>query len=550
MFGDLPALDSQLAVVPIVVNAGAALLPAILAGVASFVAILFKPKELCRVCRAKPWIPLGVLLVCTGLGAMIWLWPTSNTATQTGRNRDAAPMAGAGGGTVVNIDWTQIALARIAAQQQGPAEADSTPVENDVPIEPGQAFIFRAGPERRGTLGADLSGPLQKAWHYYPRWIDETGVAQEDTEAMILSSPAYGRKRVYGASCLLDPPDSYGAVFCLDAVTGKQIWSVDEINGTDMKGFFSSPALSADGRHLVIGQGLHPDTDCHLICIDTEKGRIAWTHQVKLHIESSPAIADGVVYVGCGAIEDPATHKALSHSGFVLAVRIRDGQELWRYDVVDPESSPVVENSVLTIGSGFNGRAVVALHTAPDVSDRQLWRTETPYPITGAVTLMADRVIAGGGNGDFVYRDPNPAGVILALDRQSGQVRWSAEMPDAVLGAVAAGERLICPVASGEVVALDPETGKQIWATAISGHTPVLAACSVTETSVYAVSQDGYLARLDLATGELRDKQYINATDRPGAQGLSISSPLVAHGRLYVGSETGGLRCYVGGDRP
>jgi hypothetical protein len=41
----------QFAVIPIVVNAGAALLPAILAAVTTFVALLFKPREMIRVCR-------------------------------------------------------------------------------------------------------------------------------------------------------------------------------------------------------------------------------------------------------------------------------------------------------------------------------------------------------------------------------------------------------------------------------------------------------------------------------------------------------------------
>jgi outer membrane protein assembly factor BamB len=556
MFGDLPALDSQLAVVPIVVNAGAALLPAILAGIASFVAILFKPRELVRLCRAKPWIPLLVLLVSGGLGLLIWLWPSSAASDMpgtAGRGSRGRPVAAApGGGSVVHIDWTRIALARIAAQQQRPLPPTLAP-EPDAPEHTGsaeRAFIFRGGPARTGVLGTGLVGPLQKAWHYYPRWIDETGLAQEDTEAMILSSPAFHNNRVYGASCLLDPPDSYGAVFCLDPATGRQIWSVDEIHGADMKGFFSSPALSADGRHLLIGQGLHPDSDCHLICIDTETGTLAWAHPVSLHIESSPTIEGDVVYVGCGAIEDPASHKALSHPGFVMAVRISDGQELWRYDVTDPESSPVVRDHTLYIGSGFNGRAVVALDTRPEASERLRWRTETPYPITGAITLMENAVIAGGGNGDFVYRDPRPAGVVLSLDPDSGRIHWTAELPDAVLGAVAAGENLICPVASGQVVALNSQTGAQQWATAVSGHAPILAACAVTETTVYAVSQDGYLGWLDRTSGELKGKAYINAEDRPGAQGLSISSPLVAHGRLYVGSETGGLRCYVGADTP
>ncbi len=550
MFGDLWTFDSPLAVVPIVVNAGAALLPAILACIGSFVAILFKPRELVRVCRARPWIPLLAIVIVSTLGMLIWLWPQA-APQQTGtRKRTGNAGMVADTGTTVNIDWTKIALARIHARKQEKTAPTAAVHAAMPPISTGEAFVFRVDAKRLGCVGADLTGPLQKVWHYYPRWTDESGVEQEDTQAMILSSPAWHNNRVYGASCLLDPPDTYGAIFCLDAVTGRQIWSVDKIKGEAIKGFFSSPALTGDGRYLVIGQGLHPDSNCHLICIDTEKGQVHWALQVSLHIESSPAIDGDTVYVGCGAIEDPASHKPLSHPGFVLAVRISDGQERWRFDVADPESSPVVQDGVLYIGSGFNGQAVVALDTETDKPDRLLWRTPTPYPITGAITLMGDTVIAGGGNGDFVYRDPKPAGVVLALDRNSGAIRWQTDLPDAVLGAVAAGSSLICPVANGQVVALDPATGARQWATSISGHAPVLAACAVAGQSVYAVSQDGYLSRLDLTSGVLRERQYLNATDRPGAQGLSISSPLVAHERLYVGSETGGLRCYRGETAP
>lgn len=552
MSGDLHLLDSQLAVVPIVVNAGAAMLPAILAAIGSFVAILFKPRELASLCRAKPWVPVLVVAIAATLTAGLWVWPARGPfGTDVGRRRAVASAPGEFG-TVVNIDWTKIALARIQAMEQKGAGQGAVPAEDTgtAPTSSAEAFTFRAGPERLGCLGEDLCGPMEKAWHYYPRWVDASGVEHEDTDAMVMSSPAYRDGRVYGASCLLDPPYNYGAVFCLDAVTGEQIWSLDSMDGKDIKGFFSSPALTADGRYLLIGQGLHPDSDCHLLCIDTETGEIHWALLVTLHIESSPAIDGDIVYVGCGAIEDPSTRQPVSHPGFVLAVRISDGQELWRYDVPDPESSPVVVDGVLYIGSGFNGRAVVALDVETDQADRLLWRTDTRYPITGAITLARDTVIAGGGNGDFVYRDPNPAGIVLALNKGSGEVRWSADVPDAVLGAVAATPSLVCPVASGEVMALDPATGEPQWATSISGSAPVLAACAVAGQSVYAVSQDGYLARLDLASGEVLEKQYINSTERPGAQGLSVSSPLVAHGRLYVGSETGGLRCYRGTAQP
>lgn len=545
MYGELPIFDT-LAVVPIVVNAGAALFPAILAAITSVAAIILKPKELIRVCKTKPWIPVLVILITGGIWALISLWPSEPNGAAAQRKRSVSATEQTSHGQVVIIDWTKIALARIASQKQAPVPSVVSKPEPSNAVAVETDFIFRAGPRRLGAIGDDLNGKMQKAWHYYPRWIDENGVEQEDTEAMILSSPAFYGNRVYGASCLLYPPDNYGAIFCLDAVTGKQIWSVSQIDGQDIKGFFSSPAVTADGRYLIIGQGLHPDSNCNLICIDTQTGKIHWTLQVSLHIESSPAVDGDFVYVGCGAIEDPSTHKPLSHKGFVLAVRISDGKELWRFDVADPESSPVVQDGRLYIGSGFNGKAVAALDLAADKKDRLLWSRPTSYPITGAVTLIDDLVITGGGNGDFVFRDPDPAGVVLALDKSTGQISWSTEMPDAVLGAVSAGKYLICPVASGEVVALDLKSGDKKWTTSISGHAPVLAACSVTDNFVYAVSQDGYLGKLDLETGNLIEKHYINAADHPGEQGLSISSPLVVQGRLYVGSETGGLSCYIG----
>jgi|GEM_PF-590547 len=555
--------DPNVAVVPIVVNAGAALLPAAMAVVASFVAILFKPKELIRVCTAKPWIPLLVLVVVGGIGGIIWLWPAPAAPEAAGRSRGGAAAATVStvGSSGVQVDWTRIALARIKAgpvlpalaqpSQGGLVQAAGSQSGAAVGSEQSnQPFVFRGGIDRTGAINPSLSGSLQQAWYYYPTWIDEDGIEQEDTEAMILSSPAYHSGRVFGASCMLDPPYSYGSIFCLDAQTGEQIWTVGKIDGEDMIGFFSSPAVTADGRYLLIGQGLHPDANCNLICIDTETGEVHWTIQVELHIESSPVIDGDMVYVGCGAIEDPTTKKPISHTGFVLAARISDGQEQWRFDVVDPESSPIVQDDVLYIGSGFNGQAVVAIDTKEGVTDRLLWNTPTPYPITGATTLMGDTVIVGGGNGDFVFRDPNPAGVVMALDKKTGEIRWTTDLPDAVLGAVAAGDSLICPVASGEVVALNPADGQKQWATKVSGHMPVLAACAVTGQSIFAISQDGYLGQLDLATGDLVEKHYVNSVDRPGAQGLSISSPLVVGNQLFVGSETGGLRCYQGTPAP
>ena len=534
-------LVGDLAVVPIFVNAGAALLPAMAAGIATFFALLFKPKALLKACKEKPLVPVAVVLVGLGIWAAVHFWPAHGGEKHETARRSSGGEASSGS---VYIDWTEVALARIKAKERGEIKAAAPKQPQAAPAEALDAPVVFRGDERRlGAVGSAPSGKLSLVWDYYPAWVDEDGSVETVDSAMILSSPAVYGDRVYAASCELDPPDSYGIVFCVDGTTGETIWSVDQSDGEELMGFFSSPALTADGQYLVIGQGLHPDSNCSLICIDTASGKVHWTVQSELHIESSPAIENGVVYVGCGAIEDPATHKPISHTGYVVAVRIEDGKTLWKQDVADPESSPIVEDGVVYIGSGFNGKAVVALHAG---NGEELWKTETPYPITGAVTLLGDTVIVGGGNGDFVFRDPNPAGVVMALDAKTGAIKWTTNTPDAVLGAVAAGKYLIAPVAAGQVAALDPESGRPVWSAEVSGQAPVLAGASVADGFVYAVSHDGYMAKLSIDDGSLAEKTYINNKSRPGEQGLCISSPMVYNGRIYVGSETGGLRCYEG----
>ncbi|MGJ8639886.1 MAG: PQQ-binding-like beta-propeller repeat protein [Opitutaceae bacterium] len=547
-------MSYDLAVVPIFVNAGAAILPAMAAGMATFVALLFKPKELIKACRTKPAIPTTLLLIGLAIWALIHFWPTPAAVDAQAGGRGSAPAASMSTGGVY-VDWTEIALARIKAKSRGDFKAaETSPVEqsSSAVVVSDEAVIFRGSFARLGATGAAPQGALEMVWDYFPSWVDFDGTVVEERDSLMLSSPVVHGGRVYAASCTLDPPNSYGILFCVDATTGETVWSVDQIDGEELIGFFSSPAITADGKSMLIGQGLHPDSNCNLICLDTATGAVRWTVVTPLHFESSPAIEDGVVYIGAGAIEDPKTRKPKGHGGYVIAVRIEDGKELWRYDVADPESSPIVEDGVVYIGSGFSGQAVVALRTGTDEelaaagASRELWSTSTPYPITGAVTKVGDRIIVGGGNGDFVFRDPNPAGVVLMLDAGTGDVIWETPMPDAVLGAVAAADYFVAPVASGLIVALDPETGDEVWSTPISGQSPVLSGASVAGDSVYAVSSDGYMVVLDLKTGKETDRVYINDVSRPGEQGLCISSPVVYQGRVYVGTETGGLRSYAG----
>ena len=385
---------------------------------------------------------------------------------------------------------------------------------------------------------------------------------------MFWSSPALsGNGRIYSAWCMLDPPVSYGAVVCVEAATGKRLWQCEMKDPNhEFSGFFSSPALTADGKALVIGQGLHPDYDSELVCIDTADGSVKWLIDCPLHVESSPAIEGDIVVAGAGAVEDMTTHLPREHTdptknknpGYVFAARISTGKVIWKHILNDPESSPAVDDGVVYIGSGLNGNAVAALRLAETDEElkaagqtRELWKTETPHPATGAITLTDDLLLVGCGNGDYVFMAPNPAGAVIALDKKSGAVRWTHPTSDGVLGPVAVhGRTAIVPVRNGEILALDLDAtdadSRVIWKAVARTNARVLAGPALTDTHVYVITHDGYLVVLDVKTGSVLESHYING--EPGEMGMSIASPLVAGGRIYLGSETGGLRCYGGGD--
>src|SRR5262249_18285806 len=64
----------------------------------------------------------------------------------------------------------------------------------------------------------------------------------------------------------------------------------------------SSPAIS-DGK-LIFGDGMHQTNDPNLYCLDIKKGTILWQLEVKgtlVHLEGSPTVAGGKVYIGGGA---------------------------------------------------------------------------------------------------------------------------------------------------------------------------------------------------------------------------------------------------------
>ena len=522
-----------LAVVPIVINAGSAALPAILAAVASLAAILFKPRVLMQLLRRRWRLVGGVVL----LAAILISW---------GR-------AGSHARKVGRVDWAKVAEDIIAQEKLRQASGGSLgPAENASATPTGASAVTQgvllAGGEDFSRVhygGGPAPGGLNPLWSFKPE------------ATVFLGTPAIAGKRIYAAGCQADLGAYTGLLTCLDFDSGKPLWQTTQIRNEPLRPFFSSPAVTADGKFMIIGQGLHQDRDCSLLCFDAATGQQVWAVKTPLHVESSPAILGDLVVAGAGAIEGE-DGKAVGDPGFVLAVRISDGKLLWKQPVNDPESSPAVDESgMVFIGSGCNGNAVVALRSESDEQlqtkklDRVAWRTVVAQPMLGPITLAGRMVIAAGGNGDMVHSGRNPQGLVVALDKQTGRSLWQTTLDDAVLGAVASRDGvLFCPVRNGDVVALAASDGHVLWRARVSGNAPVLAGCAVAKDRAYAVSNDGYLAAISVGDGKVLEKFYLNEQGQPGT-GLSISSPQIMGNRIIIGTETGGLRCLqgTGGDR-
>ncbi len=388
-----------LAVVPIFTTAGVALLPTIVAAIASMAAIVLKPRELLRLGRRRP-AAVGVAAGAVALCLAAW-------ALASGMSSRSSALAGPR--AVVHCDWAKVAEEIIAQERNGKA-----PTSQALDTPPEAALVLGCDFSRCFYAGGPSPFRLKPLWRFRPE------------ETMFLSSPVVAGKRVFAAGCQADLGNYTGLLACIDSETGKPLWQVTQVAGEDLRPFFSSPALTRDGKYLVIGQGLHSDRDCSLLCFDAATGQLRWAVKTPLHVESSPAILGNMAVVGAGAIEGP-DGKAVGDPGFVVAVRIDDGKELWRQPVNDPESSPAIDDDgTVYIGSGCNGNAVVAIRSESDeqLRDKKLsriaWQTPVAQPVLGAVTLAGDLVVAGAGNGDVVHSSRNAQGLVVALDRKTG----------------------------------------------------------------------------------------------------------------------------------
>jgi len=257
----------------------------------------------------------------------------------------------------------------------------------------------------------------------------------------------------------------------------------------------SSPAV-ADGVVYVGGD------DGKVFAIDAATGRERWSFPTGEGPSSSPAVADGVVYVGSGDRK-------------VYALDAATGRKRWTYATRGVVASPAVVDGVLYVGTGDGN--VYALDAA---TGRRRWSFPTGSWI-GSSPAVADGVVYVG----------NGKGGVYAIEAATGRERWSAGISDYVGSSPALGDGPFIYVGGGDgkVYALDAATGRERW-TFPTGQ-PVGPSLTVADDTVYVGAGDGKVYALDAATGR---KQWALTTGRGDS-----ATPTVVDGVVYVGGDGG-----------
>ncbi len=326
------------------------------------------------------------------------------------------------------------------------------------------------------------------------------------------SSPAVVANRVYAVGS----QGQQGRIHAFDLETGRQLWSC---RPPGYAATFSSPVVV--GELLVCGEGLHHTRMARVVCLNVTTGQIAWTFPTNGHVECTPAVDQGRVYVTAG---DDGVYCLRLDPDASLDRRLVWHAPGTRYP--DAETSLAVADGKVYVGLGLGGEALCCLDAD---TGEELGRLAMPHPVFSPPSIHNGKLYLGMGVGDYLTPLQDPAGEVRCVDLKTWQVDWTFATKATVLGAVvAADEQLVFGCADGRVYVISLAGKLQhSW----DSHAPIIGSPAVTADRVYVVNQDGILLGLD------RRRLEPVWQCRLGNPGRYISSPVVAEDSVLVGTE-------------
>lgn len=312
-------------------------------------------------------------------------------------------------------------------------------------------------------------------------------------------------KRVYAAGYK-------GEVVAYDVATGHVDWRT-HLKKTPFSG---GPAVG--GGLVAVGT-----SEGEVIALDADNGKERWRVRLNGEILAAPAVSDRAVAVR-------------TVDGKLRALSPKDGHELWSQEQQVPRlslrgtSRPVIAGDFTLCG--FDNGKVIAVNNM-DGSVQWEATVQAPHGRTELERLVdVDSTPRVLGQDVFTV---SFQGRVARLALDNGQVWWQHDA-SSYRGIALDDDALYIAMADGEVVAMRPRTGAEIWRQKALLHRG-LSSVAVTENAVVTADYKGYLHWLDKATGGLA------ARVRTGKVRVS-NAPVVAGNMVIVINDAGKINAY------
>jgi outer membrane protein assembly factor BamB len=340
----------------------------------------------------------------------------------------------------------------------------------------------------------------------------------------------------------------------------------------------SSPAVV--GGKLVFGDGMHQTDGATLYCLRLDDGRPLWQLPVPgtlVHLESSPTVVDGRVYLGGGAAGvlcvdmnrvtlegkemDPASiQKTLDQKWAELQAKYdedrkkdpafavppgedqlprpqptlvwQQGKEKWHVD------APVtVAGDRVLVASAFLDKEQLgdrALYCLDARTGDVLWRKELKVNPWGGPSVVGRTVVVSGST---IGLDPKALkgakGDVAAFDLADGSEKWRKEVPGGVVACAAlTDDAAVVTATDGKVRAFALADGEKRWV--YDAKAPLFAPAAVAGGVVYAGDLKGVVHAVGLADGAGKWALDLGADPAVKAPGMFYGGPVVQGGRIYV----------------
>ncbi len=340
----------------------------------------------------------------------------------------------------------------------------------------------------------------------------------------------------------------------------------------------SSPAVS-DGK-LIFGDGMHQTDGALLHCVNADTGRSLWSLTVPgelVHLEGSPTIVNGKVYLGGGAagvicvdsnrvslegkeLTPAEIQKLLDKKWAELVAKYEEakrkkdefavpptedmlpkpsplrlwaqGEKKWHVDApVAVAGDRVIVCSAFLDKEKVGDRALFSLEAA---TGKIQWRTPLPFNPWGGPAIKGDLIAIGGSSiGYDVNVLKGAKGDVAVYDLQTGKQKWRKTVPGGLLASVAiAGDAVLATASDGKVRAFELASGDRRWI--YEGKTPFFAPVAVAGDVVYAADLKGAIHAIGLTDGQFKWKIDLGEHPQVKSPGMIYGGPIVHGGRLYV----------------